>query len=159
MDPSVVLGITNAGIQAAGGVAANRDARAIRRAQLNQQNFGYQNQDVALQNQQSGLNREANYAGQDIQSNANDRGVLNSSIPQAAQQKLDYSHQQRYNAIQNQRTALGQEKMTADQVRMYSLHADKLKRMFGEIDAALGGGASGAMNQYSHGQMNEGFGT
>ncbi len=158
MDASSVLGITNAGIQAAGGVMINRDQRAIKRLQDQRRGKMYARADKGMEEQQTALNRAANYAGEDIKSDASERGVANSSIPQAEQGKLAYTHKQRFDTIQRHRNELREDKLSDDQIKEYADHAERLKRMFGMIDAAINGGAGGAANQYTGGTMNQGYG-
>jgi hypothetical protein len=124
----------------------NQANRMIALAQRNQQRF---------ENDQArrATNLEAYRAQAGNLGDANDRGVLNSSIPGAQAGVIEQERATRMNALQHQQDTAEDIYFQQDKLRNLGIGMQKLKNMQGIISGAIGGGGGGAMNAAASSQV------
>lgn len=100
--------------------------------------------------QRQDVNRQAYSMGENIKQDANDRGILHSSIPIAATEKLDADRARRIDAI-NRKADLNEFTWAReDSITDLQKQIKKLQELQGLVNSLYGGGASGGM-QYASG--------
>jgi len=102
-----------------------------------------------LTNSQADVNRGAFSAKEDIKTDANDRGVLNSSIPVAATKKVEDDRSRRYNTLQDRKDLLAMNYIDEEQIRDIKAKQARFQQNMALIQAGLQGGASGVGSVYA----------
>lgn len=131
------------------GKKQNRALRGISDKERAQQ---HQFQDNELAQGQQDVNRTAYYEQQNNQGQAEGRGVLHSSIPQADANNIEGERQRRYNSIQRQRSFGDTQFQNQSDMIFHQRKAQDIQNTIGMMQGMLGGGAQGGAGAYSQQQ-------
>jgi hypothetical protein len=143
------LGLTSTALGIYTGLATRRKQKELARIGDKMRRRAYAYTQKQLGEAQGDVNRRAFSTKEDIQSDANDRGVLNSSIPMAATNKVEEERARRYNTLQDRRDFLTHNYMDEEQMRDIQKKLAKFQQNMSLVQAGIQGGASGVGSFYS----------
>jgi hypothetical protein len=95
------------------------------------------------------INRNAYSAGESAKADANERGVMDSSIPMAQSDKIEAERARRYDALNKQRSTTEENWAQEDMIRSLTKSMAGLQKMQGLFNSFIQGGASGAAATYT----------